>query len=174
MRGVEKIEEILARRPEVDLAVELTEAQVEEFRTSGFTRVDRIVPDAELAWLRELYDWLFETRAETVPGGYFDLSRPYESEGTDLQPQIIAPEARFPELRKTAFFRNGRRLAARLLDVDAAALRGWDRILRTGAVHDRPLEGRRTSLAASSWRPASRAGTGSTCRSSPWAASSAW
>jgi ectoine hydroxylase-related dioxygenase (phytanoyl-CoA dioxygenase family) len=134
-----RVEAILARRPELDFAVELSDAQVEEFRANGFTRVDRIVPDAELVWLRELYDWLFETQAETVPGGYFDLSRPYESEGTDLQPQIIAPEARFPELRETCFFRNGRRLAARLLDVDAPALRGWGHMIRKPARIGAPL-----------------------------------
>jgi hypothetical protein len=132
-----RVEAILARQPELDFAVELSDVQVEEFRTRGFTQAERIVPDAELAWLRELYDWLFETRAEAVPGGYFDLSRPYESEGADLQPQILAPEARFPSLRKTAFFRNGRRLAARLLGVDRSDLRGWGHMIckpaRTGA-----------------------------------------
>jgi len=139
MAAVEKIEAILARRPEVDFAVGLTDANVREFRANGFTRIERIAPDEELAWLRELYDWLFETRAQTVPGGYFDLSRPYESEGADLQPQIIAPEARFPELRRTAFFRNGRRLAATLLGVDADALRGWGHMIRKPARVGAPL-----------------------------------
>jgi ectoine hydroxylase-related dioxygenase (phytanoyl-CoA dioxygenase family) len=139
MGGMERIDEILARRPEVDFAVELTDACVEEFRERGYTRVDRIVPEEELVWLRELYDWLFETRAETVPGGYFDLSRPYESEGADLQPQIITPEARFPELHQTAFFRKGRRLAARLLAVDAAGLRGWGHMIRKPARIGAPL-----------------------------------
>jgi hypothetical protein len=127
------IDELFARRPEVEFEPELDEAAVAEFRTRGFTSVPRITSNEELLWLGELYDWLFAERIEPVPGGYFDLSRPYESPGEDLQPQILAPEVRFPELRKTALFRNGRRLAAKLLGVPATQLHGWGHMIRKPA-----------------------------------------
>ena len=40
-------------------------------------------------------------RSGAFKGGYFDLARPYESEGEDLVPQVLAPEHRFPQLRET-------------------------------------------------------------------------
>jgi hypothetical protein len=70
------IEELMARRPEVDFAVELTAQKLDEFRERGFTSIDRITTDEELAWLAQVYDWLFAERVEAVPGGYFDLARP--------------------------------------------------------------------------------------------------
>ncbi len=123
------IEELMACRPDVEFAVGLSPQQLADFRENGFTATERITSDEELAWLGEVYDRLFADRVQAVPGGYFDLSRPYDSPGEDLQPQIIAPEARFAELRKTAFWRNGRALASKLLGVEAAALRGWGHMI---------------------------------------------
>jgi hypothetical protein len=127
------LDALLARRPQVEFAVELTPALLEQFRERGFVAIERITTDTELEWLGELYDRMFAERMQTVPGGYFDLSRPYDSPGEDLQPQIIGPEARFPELRRTAVFRNGRLLAAQLLGVDAASVRGWGHMIRKPA-----------------------------------------
>lgn len=107
--------------------------QIAEFRERGFIAIERITSDDEIAWLGDLYDLLFAERMEAVPGGYFDLVRPYDSPGEDLQPQIIAPEMRCKELRRTAFWRNGRLLAATLLGVEAAALRGWGHMIRKPA-----------------------------------------
>jgi hypothetical protein len=122
--------ELLARRPTRTLDVALPQDRVEEFHAQGFTSIERITTDEELAWLGDLYDWLFAERVQAVPGGYFDLSRPYDSPGEDLQPQLLAPEARIPQLRETALFRNGRRLAAELLGVDASAVHGWGHMIR--------------------------------------------
>lgn len=109
-------EDLLRTRPAAPFDVALPTAALEEYREQGFTRIDRITSDEELEWLRRFYDGLFEERRGALPGGYFDLSRPYESGGEDLQPQIILPETRFPVLLETAFFHNGRQIAARLLD----------------------------------------------------------
>jgi Phytanoyl-CoA dioxygenase (PhyH) len=125
-----ELERLLARQPSGVFAVELGDEQVEEFRAQGFTSIPRLTSDEELAWLAELYDWLFAERVQPVPGGYFDLSRAYESGGPDLQPQILTPETRLPALRRTAVFRNGRRLAARLLGGDESSLRGWGHMIR--------------------------------------------
>jgi hypothetical protein len=133
------IDELLARRPEVDFEPELPADRIEAFREQGFTSLPRITSDEELAWLSEPYDWIFAEKLQAVPGGYFDLSRPYESDGPDLQPQILSPESRFPVLRKTALFRNGRRVAARLLGVAEAELRGWGHMIRKPARVGAPL-----------------------------------
>ena len=135
----ETIEEVLARRPDTDFTPALSAAQVAEFEQRGFLSIERITADEEIEWLGDLYDLIFGERAEAVPGGYFDLLRPYDSPGEDLQPQIIAPEMRFKELRRTAFWRNGRALAAALLGVDAAALRGWGHMIRKPAYVGGPL-----------------------------------
>ncbi len=133
------IEELIASRPDVSFTAELSAQQVADFRERGFTWIERIAPDEELAWLREVYDRLFAERIEAVPGGYIDLTRPYDSPGADEQPQILLPEARFPEFRKTAFWRNGRELAAKLLGVDAKDLRGWGHMILKPAKTGGPL-----------------------------------
>jgi hypothetical protein len=129
-REMRTLDEILERRPDAELEVSLSAAQVDEFAARGFTSVARITSAAELAWLGELYDWLFRERVQAVPGGYFDLSRPYDSDGPDLQPQILGPEVLVPELRKTALFQNGRRLASALLGAPLEAVRGWGHMIR--------------------------------------------
>jgi hypothetical protein len=133
------LEALLARRPQRELPVELPRGAVGEFAERGFVAIDRITTDEELAWLGELYDLLFALRVEAVPGGFFDLSRPYESAGEDLQPQLIAPEARIPALRQTTLFTNGRRLAAQLLGVAPGELRGWGHMIRKPARIGAPL-----------------------------------
>src|SRR5471032_2514187 len=114
----EAIDEVLARQPKASLDVSLGAAEVEAFETQGYISIDRITTDEEVAWLAELYDWLFAEKIQAVQGGHFDLVRPYDSEGEDRLPQIIAPEQRLPQLRQTLFWRNGRRLAAQLMRLD--------------------------------------------------------
>jgi len=126
---MESFASVLARQPEIDFTPRLSADHIAEFRERGFTAIERITSDEEIAWLGDLYDLLFGERTQPVPGGYFDLVRPYDSPGDDLQPQIIAPEVRFEELRRTAFWRNGKTVAAALLGVDASALRGWGHMI---------------------------------------------
>ncbi len=133
------LDDLLARRPDARFEVAFGPTQLEEFETRGFTHVSRITTDEELAWLGELYDWLFRERIQAVPGGYFDLSRPYESAGEDLQPQILSPEALVPDLRKTALFQNGRRLASVLLRQPLESVRGWGHMIRKPARIGAPL-----------------------------------
>jgi ectoine hydroxylase-related dioxygenase (phytanoyl-CoA dioxygenase family) len=127
---VRELEEIAARRPEIEFPVELPARCALEFRERGFTHVERITSDEEIAWLGELYDAVFEARLEAVPGGYFDLARPYESDGDDLLPQVLSPESRLRALVRTAVFRNGRRLAAQLLGALERDVRGWGHMIR--------------------------------------------
>jgi len=133
------LDALAARRPEVELAPPIEALDLAGFAAHGFTSVPRITSDAELGWLGEVYDLLFRERIAAVPGGYFDLARPYESEGPDLLPQILMPEARVPALRETAFWRNTRALAARLLGAEPEALHGWAHMILKPAGVGAPL-----------------------------------
>jgi ectoine hydroxylase-related dioxygenase (phytanoyl-CoA dioxygenase family) len=115
--------------PDVVFEVRLSEAQVDQFHRDGFTWVDRITTDEELEWIRPLYDYLFATKG-SFEGGYFDLARPYESDGLDLVPQVLSPEVRFPQLNETNAVRNARAIAAQLLERDASELKTWSHLIR--------------------------------------------
>ena len=123
--------DLFTRRPQASFDVELKPAHIEEFRMRGFVRIPRITSDEELDWLRGVYDALFAEKRGAYHGGYFDLTRPYDSEGEDLLPQIIAPEARFPQLKETSFWKNGAKLARHLLEVEQ--VRGWGHMIRKPA-----------------------------------------
>jgi hypothetical protein len=114
--------------PKSDFTVRLTDAQVDEFHAQGFTHVDRITTDDELEWLAPLYDHLFETKG-SFKGGYFDLARPYEAEGDDFVPQVLAPEYKFPQLRETTLFRNALGIGAQLLGVPEADVNAWSHMI---------------------------------------------
>lgn len=113
---------------------------VDEFRQNGYTSVERITTDVELEWLRIVYDRLFDAKQGGGPGGYFDLARPYDSEGDDLLPQALFPERAVPELLRTEYLRNARAVAAALLDAARDDLEVWGHMInkppRTG--HETP------------------------------------
>lgn len=113
--------------PTID--VHPTADDVAFFRENGYLRVERITTDEEVEWLGRRYDELFEERRGAFPGGYFDLSRPYDADGADLLPQILMPELKVPEIRETSFHRNGLRFAAALLDVPEADLNAWGHMI---------------------------------------------
>jgi len=125
----ELVRDLTTRRPEVAFEASVEGRQVEEFHERGFLAVEKITSGEELAWLAEVYDALFADKRGAFRGGYFDLARPYESEGPDLLPQVLTPEVAVPALRETAFWRNGRAMAARLLAADPGALQGWGHMI---------------------------------------------
>jgi ectoine hydroxylase-related dioxygenase (phytanoyl-CoA dioxygenase family) len=119
--------------PSSDLRVRLDAAQVAAFHRDGFTHVERITSDEELAWLEPLYDSLFASRRGAWRGGYFDLARPYDSAGDDLVPQVLMPDLRFPQLRETTLLRNAIAIGAQLLGVAEAEVRSWSHMIRKPA-----------------------------------------
>lgn len=136
---VESIEELLARRPTAELEASLTTKDVEAFEARGFISIPRITTDEEVAWLAEVYDWLFAEKSRALKGAHFDLVRPYDSAGEDRLPQVLAPEKSLPVLKETAFWRNGRRMAAQLMGVDAGLLEGWGHMIRKPPKIGEPL-----------------------------------
>jgi hypothetical protein len=121
--------------PTVELVVDVGDEEVEQFRQQGFTWVPRITTDEELEWLDSVYDHLFEQKLAGVPGGYFDLSRPYDAPGEDHLPQVLFPDQVVPELRDTVYYRNARRIIARLLGEDEADLTGWSHMIDKPPFH---------------------------------------
>ncbi len=115
--------------PQSDFEVVPTADDVAFFREHGYLRIERITTDAELAWLAGIYAALFRDERGTFPGGYFDLARPYDAAGQTLLPQLLFPERRHPELRRTTFFRNGRRIAAALLGASEGELASWGHMI---------------------------------------------
>jgi ectoine hydroxylase-related dioxygenase (phytanoyl-CoA dioxygenase family) len=130
---MDELEALAAARPTLEFHVSLSDEAISRFHDEGYVTVARIAPDAELEWIGRLYDLLFAGRTAPVRGGYFDLVRSYEAEGEDLLPQILAPEQAVPALKETAFWKNGRRLAAQLMGVAEASLRGWGHMIRKPA-----------------------------------------
>lgn len=108
------------RPPSGTLRVEVSDAQVASFREEGFLALERITTDEEIAWLGRAYDALVAGRREWV-----DVARPYFARGEDTLGQILFPEQWLPALRDALFFRNARRVAARLLGVAEESLQSW-------------------------------------------------
>lgn len=127
------LDDLMAAQPDAPFEIEVSGEQVAAFQGRGFIQVARITSDEELAWLGHVYDALFAEKRGAFKGGYFDLARPYESEGEDLLPQILTPEARFPQLRKTTFWKNGKKLARALLGIGEGEIRGWGHMIRKPA-----------------------------------------
>lgn len=118
-----------------ELEVRLTDDEVAAFHRDGYASVERITTDEELDWLRDVFDDFFGAKRGGIPGGYFDLARPYEAEGEDHLPQVLFPEQRIPELRRTQYFRNARAISAQLLDAAPGDLQGWAHMIHKPAFH---------------------------------------
>jgi ectoine hydroxylase-related dioxygenase (phytanoyl-CoA dioxygenase family) len=117
--------------PEGDLAVELSDEQLAQYREEGFTWVERLTTDAEVEWLRDRMAEVFVPDNENALGGYFDPTRPFGTR-TGGEPDIgqsIRPELRMPELLDTIAHRNAVRLATQLLEIDPAQAETWTHMI---------------------------------------------
>jgi len=111
-------------RPTTDFHVDLTDEQVIFFQEHGFLRIERITTDEEVEWLKGVYDQLFNRRMGEEQGEYFDLAGPRAHKGDEILPQVLGPDRKFPELRKTLYFRHAHKLAARLLGAEEPEVSG--------------------------------------------------
>ena len=111
-------------RQNANFEVDFTEEQITFFGENGFLSIERITTDEEVGRLKGVYDQLFERRVDEEKGQYFDLAGPRAHDGREVLPQVLRPDAKFPELRETVYFRNARKLAARLLGVEKGKVSG--------------------------------------------------
>jgi ectoine hydroxylase-related dioxygenase (phytanoyl-CoA dioxygenase family) len=104
-------------------------ADVAFFRENGFLAVERITSDAEIAWLKEIYEHVFAVEAGE-PGGPLDRSGRRDPGQARKLTQVFHPEMRFPELLRSAYVRNARRYAAALMGLELSELTVWTHMIR--------------------------------------------
>jgi ectoine hydroxylase-related dioxygenase (phytanoyl-CoA dioxygenase family) len=129
-----------------DRLFELGDEEVRRFNEEGFLVLERITSDEEVAWLGDVWDELFADRRT-----WFDVASPFGAKDDVRVGQLLFPEKHAPSLRETLYFRNARRIAARLLAHEETALEAWGHMVLKPA-----LRGLATPLHQdeSYWEPA--------------------
>lgn len=109
------------------MAEPLPADQVDRYRRDGYTVVPGVLDAGELAWLRTVFDGLFQRRGELASGEFYDVVARPDEPGHD-EPrdtgllQIIGAEKHAPELLAAPHFARCRAIAAALLETPAAEL----------------------------------------------------
>lgn len=111
----------------------LTPAQIAFYRENGYLALEQITTNEEVAWLREIYDRLFVSRAGREDGNQFDLGGTDEENKEATLPQILSPSKYAPELKQGLFRANALHAARQLLGPDAAP-RGEHAIFKPAGV----------------------------------------
>ena len=92
----------------------LTDEQISQFETEGFVSLDTITTQAEVDWLREVYDRLFEERIGWDEGSQFDLAGTDDKDEAAL-PQMLGPSRYAPELLESEYRKNAIAIARQIL-----------------------------------------------------------
>lgn len=115
--------------PDSSFEISPTAEEVEFFRENGFLVVERITSDEEIAWLREIFEFIFSEDEAGHSMAPVDRSGT-RAEGDPVRlSQAFHPELRFPELLRTTHRRNARRHAAALLGVEEDLLSSWGHMI---------------------------------------------
>ena len=105
--------------PQHAATIGLSGEQVEEFRASGFLSIPRITTDDEIAWMRDVYDRLFEQKPGWQTGDFFDFAGEDGDREAPKLPQLLNPSRYEPELANTTFRANAQAMARQLLGSSA-------------------------------------------------------
>ncbi len=125
-----EFDDLMARMPSRELDVGISDDKVNEFWERGFTLVERITTDEEVAWLREVYDMLFSGNMKLLPGALVtDVMTRMDSQRGDRIGQVLRPEYFIPQLKQTQFYKNSEAIAKRILGRDAH-LDVWGHMVR--------------------------------------------
>jgi len=116
--------------PAPDFEVVPTASEIAAFKADGFLAVERLTSDAELAWLGQIFEFIFDPDRAGGPGAPLDRSGELAAGEASRLSQAFFPEMQFPEIMGSAFRRNAKRYAAALLDVDEARLTSWGHMIR--------------------------------------------
>ena len=98
--------------------VHLTPEQIDFYRREGYLALDAITTQEEVAWLRDIYDRLFSSRAGREEGNQFDLAGTDEEGKEAALPQILNPSKYAPELKEGLFRVNALHIAEQLFGPD--------------------------------------------------------
>jgi hypothetical protein len=104
--------------------------EIQFFRDNGFLALPRITSDEEVAWMRQIFEYIFSQENAARPGAPLDRSGSPTSENPKGRlAQAFFPEIQFPELLDTQYRRNAKRYAAALLDVPEDLLTSWGHMI---------------------------------------------
>ncbi|MFI4934054.1 MAG: phytanoyl-CoA dioxygenase family protein [Caulobacterales bacterium] len=103
------------------------------FQANGYLAVERLTSDEELAWLRQIVDYIFDPANASAPGAPLDRSGALKAGEESRLSQSFFPEMRFPQILNSAFHRNAKRYAAALLAVEESRLSCWGHMIRKPA-----------------------------------------
>jgi hypothetical protein len=78
------------------------------FNENGFLAVERLTTDAEIAWLRAVFEWIFDPANAERRGAPVDRSGTHGAGEQARLGQAFFPEIRFPAILETTFNRNAR------------------------------------------------------------------
>ena len=107
-----------------------TADEVAFFDENGFLAVERLTTDAEIAWLRQIFEYIFDPANAERRGAPLDRSGTHGAGPESRLGQAFFPEMRFPAILQTTFHRNAKRYAAALLGVDEGRLTCWGHMIR--------------------------------------------
>jgi ectoine hydroxylase-related dioxygenase (phytanoyl-CoA dioxygenase family) len=107
--------------PPIAADLSLRPEQVAAFHRDGFLRIERIIPDADVAMIRATLERLFRERRGRESGDQFDLGGADEEGKPAGLPQILGPSRFASELTATRFQANGMAVARQLLASTPAA-----------------------------------------------------
>src|SRR2546425_7852141 len=107
---------------EITSTIVLTQAQIDFYHGEGYLALEAITKQEEVAWLREIYDRLFASRAGREEGNQFDLGGSDEEGKTAVLPQILTPSKYAPELMEGLFRVNALHVAKQLLGPDVTPM----------------------------------------------------
>ena len=109
----------MGRPPSTEPTVELTDDQIEHFRTEGYLAIPSITTADDVAELREIYDRLFDRRMGRELGLQFDLAGLDDDDSDAVLPQILEPQRFAPELNGSLLLVNATAISRQLFGSEA-------------------------------------------------------
>ena len=116
--------------PKTSFEVSPNESEIDFFRKNGYLVVERLTTDEELAWIRSIFEHIFDPDQASAQGAPIDRSGTLPPGAASQLSQAFFPEFRFPDLLNTAHLRNARRYAAALLGIDEQQLSSWGHMIK--------------------------------------------
>jgi ectoine hydroxylase-related dioxygenase (phytanoyl-CoA dioxygenase family) len=119
----------LDRVPQAEFEVIPTPDEVAFFRDHGYLVVERLTTDEEVAWIRRIFERIFDPEQAGVAGAPIDRSGTLPAGEASRLSQAFFPEIQYPALLQTVHRRNAMRYAAALLDVPLESLTTWGHMI---------------------------------------------
>src|SRR6185295_4156058 len=116
--------------PAVRFEVTPSADEIAFFQENGFLAVERLTSDEEVAWLKQIFEYIFDPANAGKPGGPVDRSGIQIPEVRGKLTQSFFPEIQFPEILNSTFRRNAKKYAAALLAIDEDRLTSWGHMIK--------------------------------------------